>query len=125
MAIDKDKLTPLARRFIWTDSPEKVSFAVKCLMGLCVVLFLADFVIHRHSYLSVEAWYGFYSVAGFTAFTMIVLLAKALRKLILRDESYYSSAAVESESWPEAELERLQHSELESDQTTVAGDNKS
>ena len=49
-----DKLTPLAERFIWTDSPEKVSFAVKCLLGLCVVLFLLDFVIHRHSYLSVR-----------------------------------------------------------------------
>lgn len=98
-----------AERFLWVDNPASVNRVVKYLIGLCVVLFVADFIIHRHSYLSVESWYGFYPFAGFVAFTCIVLLARTLRLLILRKEEYYSPNAVDHEEYPDDGLEKLEH----------------
>ena len=36
-----------------------------------------------------ESWPGFYAFFGFVACVALVLAAKELRKLVMRDESYY------------------------------------
>jgi hypothetical protein len=65
---------------------------------LCVVLFISDFLIHRHptfehgdgeNALPLETMHGFYAVYGFVACVTLVLLARVLRKLIMRPEDYY------------------------------------
>ena len=56
---------------------------------ICVVLFLLDFVIHRHSMHSLEELPGFYAVFGFVAFVALVVGSILLRKLIMRKEDYY------------------------------------
>lgn len=108
---DPKNLPPLGRTFLWADNPAAVNRAVKILIGLCVVLFLLDFVLHRHGYFSIEALYGFYGIAGFVAFTGIVVSAKMLRVLIGREETYYSPRAVDGESYPEIELDKLAHAD--------------
>jgi len=45
-----DSLTPLARAFLWVESESKLKLAMVILAGLCAVLFVLDFVVHRHSY---------------------------------------------------------------------------
>ncbi len=103
--------TPLAKRFLWADSKHSVEKVILGLSILCGLLFLLDFIIHRHTYVPGEGFPGFYAIVGFLAFTLIVLSASQLRKIILRNEQYYSPHAVDAEHYPEAGLERLEHGE--------------
>lgn len=112
---DHENLSPLAKRFLWADSSSAVERVIFWLGVVCVVLFVLDFVIHRHSYAPGEGMPGYYAIVGFVAFTLIVLGASQLRKLILRNEAYYSSNSIDSEPYPENGLQRLDHgSELDS-----------
>jgi len=36
-----------------------------------------------------EALWGFYAIYGFVACVVLVLLAKEMRKILMRDEDYY------------------------------------
>jgi len=105
----KEGFSPLATKLLWVDKPKNVTLLIKGLLILCVLLGLLDFVIHRHAYFSYEKWYGFYALSGFIAFSVIVLAAKNLRRLIGRDEAYYGAQAVDSETYPEAGLQRQNH----------------
>lgn len=98
--------TPLAKRLMWIEEQANVALLVKGLVIVCVLLVVADLIAHRHSYWSLEAWIGFYAFAGFVAFTLIVLSAKQLRRLIKRPEDYYATDAVDSEQYPESGLDR-------------------
>jgi len=101
--------TPLARRFLWAESMPSVERVIFYLSCLCVVLFILDFIVHRHSYAPGEGIPGFYAVVGFVAFTLIVLGAKQLRRLILRNEQYYAPFSVDAEDYPDAGLEKTVH----------------
>jgi len=74
-----------------------------------VLLFLLDFIIHRHAYAPGEGLPGFYAVVGFVAFTLIVLGATQLRRLILRNENYYSPYSVDAEEYPRQGLDTLSY----------------
>lgn len=106
---EKARFSPLAKRFLWADSTSSVERVILYLGILCGVLFILDFIVHRHAYAPGEGLPGFYAVVGFVAFTLIVLGASQLRRLILRNENYYSPNSVDAESYPEAGLERLNH----------------
>ena len=86
------------RKHVW-DNPANVKrflkgFFITCLLLLLLdVLFMAH-LIHKHlsfeeGVFSVEGWPGFFSIYGFIACTLIVLLAKPLRKAVMRSEDYY------------------------------------
>ena len=73
----------------WAENPsiqQKIRYAIYTICGL---LALTDLVVHRHTYLPVEEMPAFYAFYGFAALVAVVLLAKALRKLVGRDEDYY------------------------------------
>ena len=53
------------------------------------MLLLADFVVHRHVYHEWEGLWGFYAGYGFVACVLLVLIAKEMRKLLMRSEDYY------------------------------------
>lgn len=76
----------------WLDKPGNVTLLVRVLYVTCALLLAADFFIHRHAHFSVEETIGFYAVVGFAAYCVIVLSAKALRRLLHRDENYYGEA---------------------------------
>ncbi len=71
------------------DDPRNVRFVVRALFVCCVLLVLADIVIHRHVVNPLESLFGFYAFYGFTACVVLVLLAKEMRKLLMRNEDYY------------------------------------
>jgi len=102
-------LSPLAKRFLWADSNSAVGRVIFWLGVVCVVLFVLDFIVHRHAYAPGEGLPGFYAVVGFVAFTLIVLGASQLRRLILRNERYYSPNSIDAEAYPDSGLERLDH----------------
>jgi len=107
--IPENQLTPLARAFLWVEEPKKVRLAIILLAALCAVLFVLDFIIHRHSYAPFEHIPGFYAVTGFIAFSFVVLASTALRWVIGRREDYYSPNAVDAETYPEEGLSRELH----------------
>jgi hypothetical protein len=101
------QLTPLARALLWVESPAAVRRALLLLIGFCAVLFVVDFVVHRHAYAPNEDTPGFYALTGFLAFCFIVLGATALRWLVARPEDYYAPNSVDSESYPETGTEQI------------------
>ena len=71
------------------DKPQNVKRALRVLYAICGVLFLIDFVYHRHVEHGWEALWGFYAVYGFVACVVLVLAAKEMRKVLMRKEDYY------------------------------------
>ena len=74
------------------DNPRNVRRVVLGLVGACVILVGLDLVLHRHVSHPWEAMFGFYAVYGFVACVLLVLLAKEMRKLLIRKEDYYDEA---------------------------------
>ena len=73
----------------WADSPvvqQRIRYA---LFAICGLLVATDLIVHRHTYLPVEEIPAFYAFYGFGALVGVVVLAKALRKLVGRSEDYY------------------------------------
>lgn len=75
------------------DKPENVRKIVRVFTALCVILFLADFVYHRHVIHPWENLWGFYAIYGFVACVVLVLIAKEMRRFLMRDEDYYEGSA--------------------------------
>ena len=76
------------------DDPRNVKRVIGGLVVLCVVLIALDLVLHRHPSFSpgsfpAEGWFGFYAIYGFVACVLLVLIAKEMRKLLMRGEDYY------------------------------------
>jgi hypothetical protein len=79
------------------DDPANVKRLVRIFMASCAVLFLLDVVFFfHHKHLSFEhgefapeGWFGFYGIYGFVACVLLVLIAKQMRKVLMRDEDYY------------------------------------
>jgi membrane protein YdbS with pleckstrin-like domain len=85
------------------DDPRNVRLVVRALLVACVLLVGMDFVIHRHTEHPWEEMFAFYAVYGFVACVLLVLLAKEMRKLVMRDERYYGDepAGPEDENQPQ------------------------
>ena len=71
------------------DKKENINKMLYVLYAFCGLLLAADFVIHRHVYHNWEELPGFYALFGFVACVVLVLIAKQLRKVLMRDEGYY------------------------------------
>jgi len=71
------------------DKPQNVTRLVRGLYVVCGLLFVLDFIIHRHASRFWEGLPGFYAFYGFIAFVILVVVAKLLRKLVMRREDYY------------------------------------
>jgi len=71
------------------DHPGNVKKVLRVFYAICAVLLLADFVIHRHVYHEWEGLWGFYAGYGFVACVLLVLIAKEMRKVLMRREDYY------------------------------------
>ena len=71
------------------DKPENVNRLLRVFYAVCGLLFVLDFIIHRHASRDWEQLPGFYAIYGFVAFVVLVLVAKLLRKLVMRREDYY------------------------------------
>ena len=71
------------------DKPGNVDRLLKVFYAICVLLFAADIFVHRHTIHDWEQLPGFYAIFGFVAFVLLVLVAKLMRKLLMRKEDYY------------------------------------
>ncbi|MBT3973283.1 MAG: hypothetical protein HOL03_05265 [Acidiferrobacteraceae bacterium] len=71
------------------DKPQNVRRVLWALVATCIATIGADFVYHRHIVHPWEGVWGFYAIYGFVACVVLVLVAKELRKLLMRAEDYY------------------------------------
>ena len=71
------------------DDPRNVRRALWALLATCGFLLIADFIFHRHVVHPWEALWGFYALFGFVACVVLVLVAKGMRKYLMRKEDYY------------------------------------
>jgi hypothetical protein len=76
------------------DEPRNIHRLIYALFALCAFLAILDLAIHRHlsfqeGLFPSESFFGFYAVYGFVACVLLVLIAKQLRKVLMRREDYY------------------------------------
>lgn len=73
----------------WADRPGNRQRIRYVLYVACVLLALADFIVHRHVEMPLEKLPAFYAGYGFLALVTVVMLARGLRRLVGRKEDYY------------------------------------
>ena len=71
------------------DDPRNVKRLLRVVYVICAVLVGLDFVFHRHAIHSWEAIPGFYAIYGFVGCAALVLIAKEMRKILMRKEDHY------------------------------------
>lgn len=71
------------------DNPKNVKILIRALYACCFVLFAMDLIIDRHIYHPWESFLGFYAIYGCLACVVLVMIARELRKVVMRDEDYY------------------------------------
>lgn len=74
--------------------------------AVCVLLFLGDFLYHKHGYFEIEELPGFYAIIGFLSCGVLAVLSGVLRNLLTRPEDYYAPRDIDAEAYPEAGTER-------------------
>ena len=75
------------------DRQENVERLLRVFYAICILLALADFVVHRHIGFDWEKIPAFYALYGFVACVLLVLIAKQMRKVLMRREDYYDERA--------------------------------
>ena len=73
------------------DDPRNIKRTLYVLYAGCAILFILDFVIHRHVMHSWENLWGFYPLYGFVGCVVLVLIAKWMRTFLMRSENYYDN----------------------------------
>ena len=73
----------------WFDDKRNVKKIIITLEMICLVLFVSDAFYQKHPYFIVESVFGFYAIYGFVMCVALVLVAKWLRKFVMRVDDYY------------------------------------
>lgn len=71
------------------DKPSNVKWLMRGFYAICLLLVVVDFALHRHIGFSWEKIPAFYAIYGFVACVILVVIAKEMRKVIMRKEDYY------------------------------------
>ncbi len=67
----------------------KIFFIASALLILLDLLDLLHVFPFKETHDGLEGWFGFYAIYGFVGCTLLVLAAKVLRKIVMREEDYY------------------------------------
>ena len=73
----------------WLDDPSNVDRLVRAFYVICGVLVAVDVFVPKHGSFAIEHLFGFYAWFGFLACVALVLVAKQLRRVLMRPEDYY------------------------------------
>ncbi len=105
-SLDSGAPEPSPEKSYVFDDPKNVQRLLRIFFASCAVLFLIDAIplvagllaepdapsaldYKHHAHYGVEHWMGFYAIYGLVGCVALVLLAKVLRKIVMRPESYY------------------------------------
>jgi hypothetical protein len=81
----------------WLDKAENVKALAKGVYVVCGLLIVVEILgslgigYHKHGHESIgtDSWPAFYPLAGFIAYSLVVVLGMGLQKLVMRKEGYY------------------------------------
>ena len=73
----------------WLDDPHHVDRLVRGFYAVCGLLLAIDVFVLKHGPFAIEHMVGFYGIFGFVACVALVLIAKQLRRVLMRPEKYY------------------------------------
>jgi hypothetical protein len=71
------------------DKPKNVKRLLRAIYAICAGLFVLDFFIERHVIHPWEGFPGFYALYGFIGCAALVLIAREMRKVLMRKEDHY------------------------------------
>lgn len=71
------------------DDPQNVKRVIYALYAVCGLSLVLDLVVYRHIDHPWERLFGFYCLYGFAACVILVLIAKEMRKVLMRSEDFY------------------------------------
>jgi len=72
------------------DEPRNVKRLLRGFYACVILLLVVDLFYHKHAIFAWEGSFGFYSVYGFVACVILVIIAKyVLRPMVMRNEDYY------------------------------------
>ena len=83
-----EKTENTEKKYIF-DNPKSVQLLLIGFYVICILLVVADFIIHRHVSMDWEKIPAFYAIYGFAAYVLLVVLSALLRKMVMRGENYY------------------------------------
>lgn len=89
MSDTQDHKRPEGEKEYWLDKSANVTKVYWAVVIVCAILIALDFFYHKHAELEMEHLWGFYGWYGFISCVFLVLAAKEIRKLLMRDEDYY------------------------------------
>ena len=78
------------KRF-WLDDMRNVYKLFWALVVACAFLLVIDLFYEKHAIFNFENWFGFFGLFGFFMSFALVLTARVLRKVVMRDEDFYDS----------------------------------
>ena len=78
-----------AQKPYWLDKIENVAKLYRGLWVVGLLLVAIDLILPRHEDFGFATLFGFYGLYGFFACVILVLIAKKLRTVLMRDEDYY------------------------------------
>ena len=73
----------------WLDDMRNVHKLFWALVMVCAFLFISDAFYEKHMIYEFENWFGFFGLFGFLVSFALVLAARELRKILMRDEDFY------------------------------------
>ena len=78
----------------WLDEPANVKKVIRWFFYSCVFWAVLDAVfwfntVDKHAHFSFEKFPFFFCIYGLVACVLLVLAAKGLRKILMRDKDYY------------------------------------
>lgn len=81
----------------WLDKSENVKVLAKGVYVVCGLLIVLEILgslgigyhKHGHETIGTDSWPAFYPLAGFVAYSLVVVLGMGLQKLVMRKEDYY------------------------------------
>lgn len=80
---------PLGEKSYWLDRPANVNKLVYGFYLACAIILAIDVFVPKHGPFAIEHAFGFYGFFGFIACVALVLIAKQLRRVLMRPEDYY------------------------------------
>ena len=80
---------PPGEKTYWLDYKRNVDKVWWAVIAACALVFIGDAFYEKHSAFGIEYVFGYYGLFGFVACVFLVLMAKLLRRILMRPEDYY------------------------------------
>jgi len=73
----------------WLDDPRHVDLVFYAVVAICAAWLVPDLFVQKHVFFGWDGLFGFFGGYGFVGCVFLVLTAKQLRRVLMRDEDYY------------------------------------